>query len=159
MTALWNGRVVYQRHWHTFFDDLNREWLRMGGLSLAVFLADTMLFASGRMTTPFIISGSLAGSAIFSAVFLHQTHSGGRLATAPDISSYIVKVEDFNHGLRPLSLTFTLPHALASYSAIFLAMGLLMLSLENAATFTELLVLTSAWCFPFSAAFFLASVF
>lgn len=26
ITALWNGRIVYQRHWHTLFDELRREW-------------------------------------------------------------------------------------------------------------------------------------
>ncbi|KIO23742.1 hypothetical protein M407DRAFT_26804 [Tulasnella calospora MUT 4182] len=26
MTALWNGRIVYQRHWHKLFDELRRGW-------------------------------------------------------------------------------------------------------------------------------------
>lgn len=29
---LFNGRVVYQRHWGVFFDDLRKTWIMMGGL-------------------------------------------------------------------------------------------------------------------------------
>ncbi|KIO23728.1 hypothetical protein M407DRAFT_77759, partial [Tulasnella calospora MUT 4182] len=29
MTELWNGRVVYQRHWKSFLDDMRREWMQM----------------------------------------------------------------------------------------------------------------------------------
>lgn len=32
ITALWNGRVVYHRHWRLFFADMRAEWGRMGGL-------------------------------------------------------------------------------------------------------------------------------
>ncbi|KAG8949375.1 hypothetical protein FRC04_008610 [Tulasnella sp. 424] len=29
MTELWNGRVMYQRHWETFLGDMRREWMQM----------------------------------------------------------------------------------------------------------------------------------
>lgn len=137
-----------------------------------------MMIASGRGSTEYTVSVALAGSAIFSALFLHQKHSGNRLATAPDIvrpllafrdsplltfpsaqSSYIVKVESIDHGLRPLALTFTLPHALTTYAAVFLAIGLIMQSLESVVTATDFLLATAAWCLPLSSAFFLARVF
>lgn len=50
-----------------------------------LFSADAILLASGKTTTPYMVSAALAGSAVVSAIFLHQVHSGERLATAPDI--------------------------------------------------------------------------
>lgn len=29
LTSMWNGRVVYQRHWHVFFQEMRADWLRM----------------------------------------------------------------------------------------------------------------------------------
>lgn len=141
--------------------------------------ADAVAIASGKPSTAYMASAALAGSAVFSSVFLHQRHTSGRLSTAPDIvrvhsprcvcsnahafsflqSAYIVKVEDVTHGLRPLALTYTIPHALTMYAAVFLAMGLLILSMESAVTSAGLFLAMGAWCIPFCIAFFLASIF
>lgn len=32
ITELWNGRVVFQRHWHIYFDEQRHEWLRLSVL-------------------------------------------------------------------------------------------------------------------------------
>lgn len=29
LTLLWNGRIVYQRHWAVFLDDMRAEWSTM----------------------------------------------------------------------------------------------------------------------------------
>lgn len=50
-----------------------------------LFRADAMDPASGKAIAPYMVSAALAGSAVFSSIFLHQVHSGGRLSTAPDI--------------------------------------------------------------------------
>lgn len=36
LTGLWNGRVVYQRHWHSFLLQFQGEWLRLGYLVSAI---------------------------------------------------------------------------------------------------------------------------
>ncbi|KAG9044936.1 hypothetical protein FS837_007297 [Tulasnella sp. UAMH 9824] len=38
ITELWNGRVVFQRHWHIYFDEQRSEWLRLAVLSSALFM-------------------------------------------------------------------------------------------------------------------------
>lgn len=38
LTSMWNGRVVYQRHWNAFFEDMRAEWLRVAGLVSTVCL-------------------------------------------------------------------------------------------------------------------------
>ncbi|KIO21220.1 hypothetical protein M407DRAFT_29149 [Tulasnella calospora MUT 4182] len=37
LTALWNGRVGYQRHWHRFFEEMHGNWINMGVLSLVIW--------------------------------------------------------------------------------------------------------------------------
>lgn len=29
LSEMWNGRVVYQRHWHIFFKDMRADWMRI----------------------------------------------------------------------------------------------------------------------------------
>lgn len=43
LSALWNGRVVYQRHWHTFLQELRSEWLRAVALVSCESVATILL--------------------------------------------------------------------------------------------------------------------
>ena len=32
LSALWTGRIVYQRHWHAFLEEMRGEWLLSAGM-------------------------------------------------------------------------------------------------------------------------------
>lgn len=50
-----------------------------------------------------------------------------------------MQVEDYFHGLRPLSITFTLPHALTTYSALLLQYSLLMMAIQNLTNLSDII--------------------
>ncbi|KAG8976139.1 hypothetical protein FRB90_009275, partial [Tulasnella sp. 427] len=143
LTALWNGRVVYQRHWHRFFDGMHAGWIKMGVLSLVIWAIDAGLLATGHQAPTVMASASLSGASVLISLILHQAHSRDRLATAPDISAYIMQVEDYYHGLRPLSIIFSLPHALTAYSALLLQSSLLMIAIKNLTSLTDIISVAS----------------
>jgi len=131
LSALWNGRVVYERHWTAFFEEMRRDWLVMGGLGLALWIAGAVVLALGGTNLAVMASASFAVSSVLISLLLLQGHKKDRLATAPQLSSYIVQVEDYHHGLRPLSFIFSLPHALTIYSAGLLQLGVFYTSAGN----------------------------
>ncbi|KIO18124.1 hypothetical protein M407DRAFT_32203 [Tulasnella calospora MUT 4182] len=61
----------------------------------------------------------------------HQSGNDHSLLFDVRSSAYIMQVEDYFHGLRPLSITFTLPHALTTYSALLLQSSFLMIGIGN----------------------------
>ncbi|KAG8934685.1 hypothetical protein FRC01_001086 [Tulasnella sp. 417] len=148
LTALWNGRVVYQRHWHRFFEEMHANWIKMGVLSLVIWTTDAILLAKGHQSATTMASASMSGASVLISLILHQAHSKERLATAPDISAYIMQVEDYFHGLRPLSVTFTLPHALTAYSAVLLQSSLLMLAIKDLTSISDIVSIASVWFLP-----------
>jgi len=118
ITSMWNGRVVYQRHWNNFFNDMRAEWLRMAGVGGAIWLGSATMLASGHRTFFLVSSTALSGASVFVSFVLHHKHSESALATGPDVSRYIMSVESYYHGLRPLSIVYVVPHALIIYSAV-----------------------------------------
>ncbi|KAG8934686.1 hypothetical protein FRC01_001087 [Tulasnella sp. 417] len=52
ITELWNGRVVFQRHWHTYFDDQRREWLRLAVLVRVQFGTPIILYFANFAVSP-----------------------------------------------------------------------------------------------------------
>jgi len=127
------------------------DWLRMGSLGGLVFLGAIIAQNSGEGNIPIAAAASCAAASAFTAAYLHQIHSSSYLGTGPEISAYVMKMEDYRHGLRPLSLVFTAPHALTIYSAFFLIGGLLLKALEGANDPQTAMMLTAAWCLPFFA--------
>ncbi|KIO30636.1 hypothetical protein M407DRAFT_20352 [Tulasnella calospora MUT 4182] len=126
MTELWNGRVVYQRHWNAFLDDMRREWMQMTYFPLAIWMACIILVASGKACAAVFVSAWLSAAAVLVSLHLLQAHATDKLSTAPGISAWISRVEDLKHGLRPLSIKFALPRALTIYAFISLQLGLVL---------------------------------
>ncbi|KAG8975349.1 hypothetical protein FRC05_005908 [Tulasnella sp. 425] len=125
MTELWNGCAVYQRR-KSFLDDMRKEWMYTTYFSVAIWLACLILIASGKACTAVFVSAWLAAAAMVAALYLLQTHAEDKLSTAPGISAWISRVEDFKHGLRPLSITFALPRALTMYAFVAMQFGLVL---------------------------------
>lgn len=126
MTALWNGRIVYQRHWHTLFDELRREWELMALISIATVIASLSLMAMTQAPVSIfqIIVPSITGVAAVLSVLLHRVHQRGGLGTAADISAYISYAENYSHGLRGLSIVLSLPRALTVWGIVLLQVAL-----------------------------------
>ncbi|KIO30638.1 hypothetical protein M407DRAFT_20354 [Tulasnella calospora MUT 4182] len=118
LTELWNGRIVYQRHWQPFLEGQRSEWrwTVFGGLYLTMMIAFQGIYGTSFILL--VASASFAGSAIVLSTLMLHAHSAERLKTASDISSYIFMTESFTDGLRPLSITFTLPKALLGYGTL-----------------------------------------
>ncbi|KIO30644.1 hypothetical protein M407DRAFT_20359 [Tulasnella calospora MUT 4182] len=133
ITELWNGRVVFQRHWHVYFDEQRSEWLRVAVLSSALFIVGTGIIVVDGPKPLVVASASLASASVISALSLHESHSRSRFNTASDISSWIMSVESFRSGLLPIAVKFTLPQITALYSAFFLLFALLTLINQRAA--------------------------
>lgn len=131
---LFNGRVVYQRHWAVFFNDVRRNWVLMGSLSAATLICDIILLSNNVATTFTAASASFASASVFIAVYLYQLHPEYQLGTGPEISAYVMKYEDYHHGLRPLSIALALPQALTIYSAIFLLWAVAISTIERASS-------------------------
>ncbi|KAG8965674.1 hypothetical protein FRC05_003062 [Tulasnella sp. 425] len=85
MTELWNGRVMYQRHWETFLGDMRREWMQMTYFPLAIWMASIVLIASSKTCTAVFVAAWLAAAAMLASLYLLQTHAEDRLSTAPGI--------------------------------------------------------------------------
>ncbi|KAG9014794.1 hypothetical protein FRB90_005171 [Tulasnella sp. 427] len=111
LTELWNGRIVYQRHWQPFLEDQRSEWrwTVLGGLYLLFMNTVQVIYGTSTTLLVFSFSATLASSLM--AGLMIQTHSKDRLKTASDISSYVSMTENVHHGLRPLSIAYTLPKA------------------------------------------------
>lgn len=56
-------------------------------------------------------------------------------------SRYIMSVENYYDGLRPLSIIYVLPHALAIYSAVFFNLALIWSLLQRLGIFSQAVVL------------------
>lgn len=121
LTELWNGRIVYQRHWQPFLERqrLEWKWTTLGGLYL--LMMNVVQRLCGASIIPVVSSASFTCSSILVSALMIHTHSVERLKTASDISSYIYMAESFSHGLRPLSIAFTLPKALLGYGVLISA--------------------------------------
>ncbi|KAG8906980.1 hypothetical protein FRB99_005622 [Tulasnella sp. 403] len=160
LTALWNGRVVYQRHWHVFLEDMHKQWFIMGTLCAVVWVAAIVLIALGKSSALVVASASLSAAGVWLSLFLQNAHSRDKIATAPDISAYIMKVEDYYHGLRPLSIVFCFPHALTIYSVLLLQTALVYQSLEQTKDSLALSALVmSAWTVPLALASIMFTMF
>ncbi|KAG8990637.1 hypothetical protein FRB90_001689 [Tulasnella sp. 427] len=124
LTELWNGRIVYQRHWQPFLEDQRSEWrwTVLGGLYLVSM--NTVQVIYGTSTTPLVFSFSATLASSLMAGLMIQTHSKDRLKTASDISSYVSMTENVRHGLRPLSIAYTLPKALLTWATLASVMNL-----------------------------------
>lgn len=118
LTELWNGRIIYQRHWQPFLDQERSEWrwTALGGLYL--LMMNGIQSGSGTSFILVVTSASFTCSAFILSALMLQAHSAERLKTASDISSYISMTESLDHGLRPLSIAFTLPKALLVYGML-----------------------------------------
>ncbi|KAG9014200.1 hypothetical protein FRB94_013510 [Tulasnella sp. JGI-2019a] len=138
LTSMWNGRVVYQRHWHAFFKDMRADWLRVASMSAVLWLGGTALLASGAQSVPLLGSIAFSGASSFTSLALCHKHRDDILATGPDISKYIMSVESYYHGLRPLSIIYIIPHTLAIYSAILFSGAVLMSAWQSARSALEL---------------------
>ncbi|KAG8901137.1 hypothetical protein FRB99_005509, partial [Tulasnella sp. 403] len=134
LSTLFIGRVVYQRHWQVFFDDMRRNWSQMCALSVTICMGNILLFSKGSTTLPGIASTSLAGASTFAALYLHSKHPEYLLKTGPDISTYIMSVESYWFGLRPLAIVLAVPQALAIYSALAFQVALLSLLFTGASS-------------------------
>ncbi|KAG8860101.1 hypothetical protein FRB96_004124 [Tulasnella sp. 330] len=146
LTSMWNGRVVYQRHWQAFFQDMRGDWAQVasavrflaGLLRAGVKDADgdgmgsTVLLASGVTSLPVLASIAFSGASVFISSALCHRHRTETLATGPDVSKYIMSVENYYHGLRPLSIVYVIPHALTVYSAISFTAAVLLLAFQRA---------------------------
>ncbi|KAG8991801.1 hypothetical protein FRB90_001217, partial [Tulasnella sp. 427] len=155
MSTLFNGRVVYHRHWDVFFQDIRSTWLKTSGVSGLILLCDVALMASKLNNIATSASASLGGASIFIGIFLHQKHPQWQLATGPDIvspiirsvrvranesiaqSQYVMSVEDYWQGLRPLSIVLALPQAVSIYSALLFHLGLLLIVTDRIAQAQE----------------------
>lgn len=131
ITELWNGRVVFQRHWHSYFDEQRSEWLRLAVLGFAVFMVGVSLIVQGGPNALAATSVSLAAASVISSLTLYERHSRSRFNTASDISSWIMSVESSQSGLLPLAVKFSFPQAMAIYSSFFLLFALLTLINER----------------------------
>ncbi|KAG8915950.1 hypothetical protein FRC00_004092 [Tulasnella sp. 408] len=108
LMELWNGRIIYQRHWQPFLEQQRLEW--------------------------------------------RWTALG---------NSYISVTESLDHGLRPLSIAFTLPKALLGYGMIVFggnAVHRLASQLQNEPV-QMLYMTTAATAIPLVAALFLYRIY
>lgn len=126
MSTLFNGRVVFHRHWDIFFKDLRGTWMKSSCVGAVILLCDMALIASRLNNIATMASASLSGASIVIGLFLHQKHPQWKLATGPEISQYVMSVEDYYQGLRPLSIILALPQTLGIYAALFFHIGLLL---------------------------------
>lgn len=144
ISELWNGRVVFQRHWHSYFDDQRSEWLRLAVLNFAIFIVGVNLIVVGGSNALAVTSASLAAASVISALTLYERHSRSRFNTASDISSWIMSVESPRSGLLPLAVKFTLPQAMTIYSSFFLLFALATLINERLGDSTRSPILSIA---------------
>ncbi|KAG8951196.1 hypothetical protein FRC04_006678 [Tulasnella sp. 424] len=131
LTELWNGRVVYRRHWSTFFDEQQKEWMRLVALSLVVFIG-AVIFICVSGPNPFAVaSASFSFASVMGGLILYVNYNESRFKTASDISYWISTVESSHSGLLPLAIRFTMPQAAAIYSAFLLLLALLKLAADS----------------------------
>ncbi|KIO20521.1 hypothetical protein M407DRAFT_29838 [Tulasnella calospora MUT 4182] len=90
ITELWNGRVVFQRHWHSYLDDQRSEWLRLAVLGFAVFIVGVFLIVEDGPNPLAVTSASLAAAEVISVLALYERYSRSKFNTASDISSWII---------------------------------------------------------------------
>ncbi|KIO27325.1 hypothetical protein M407DRAFT_23499 [Tulasnella calospora MUT 4182] len=117
LTELWNGRIVYQRHWKPFLDRQRSKWRWTAFGALYLLGMNSVQRVCGTPFVYLLASTSFTCSALLVSALMLRAHSVERLKTASDLSSYISMVESFDHGLRPLSIAYTLPEALLAWAA------------------------------------------
>ncbi|KAG9044935.1 hypothetical protein FS837_007296 [Tulasnella sp. UAMH 9824] len=147
LSELWNGRLVYIRHWDRFLDDYRGLCLRMASASAGIICVTTFLLSSKSLNNGMVAAISLGSIALFTSLYLHERHSNTKLGTAMDVSAYLSKSESFQYGLRPLSVLLSLPQALTIWAGLFFQVGLVLLinPLEGSEWETKTL---SAWVAP-----------
>ncbi|KIO30642.1 hypothetical protein M407DRAFT_20357 [Tulasnella calospora MUT 4182] len=118
LTELWNGRIVYQRHWQLFLDRQRSRWRWAACGALYLLGMNAVQCICGTPFVYLLASTSFTCSALLVSTLILRAHSVERLKTASDISSYISMAESFDHGLRPLSIAYTLPEALLAWGAV-----------------------------------------
>jgi len=131
LLTLFNGRVVYHRHWDVFFNDMRGTWLLMGFIALCLSIGDVILLSQHATSIFGHLSLVLSCVTLFLAIYLHQKHSPHLLSTGPDISTYVMQHERYRGGLRPLAILLSLPQALVIYSGATLYVSVLLLLVQS----------------------------
>ncbi|KIO30643.1 hypothetical protein M407DRAFT_20358 [Tulasnella calospora MUT 4182] len=127
LSELWNGRLVYIRHWDRFLDEYRGMCLRMASVSGGIICLATLLQSSKSLNNGMVAAISLGSIALFMSLYLHERHSNAKLGTAMDVSAYLSGNESFQHGLRPLSVLLSLPQALTIWAGLLFQIGLVLL--------------------------------
>ncbi|KIO23737.1 hypothetical protein M407DRAFT_26800 [Tulasnella calospora MUT 4182] len=129
LSELWNGRLVYIRHWDRFLREYRGMCLRMacvsGGIIWVMDSLTTLLLSSKSLNSEVVAAALLGSIALFTSLFLYERHSNTRLGTAMDVSAYVSRGESFQHGLRPLSIILSLPQALTIWAGLLFQIGLI----------------------------------
>jgi len=118
LASLFNGRVVYQRHWQVFFNDMRMNWVYLAAIATFLMIGNVIMMTYGKASFMGVTSALLAGASVFASVYLHQQHPAHSLSTGPEISAYVMRYEDYYQGLRPLAIVLSVPQGLVIYSAI-----------------------------------------
>ncbi|KAG8970970.1 hypothetical protein FRC05_011644 [Tulasnella sp. 425] len=121
LTELWNGRVVYQRHWQPFLERQRSEWRWTALWGLYLIMLNVAQRIYGASIFLVVTSTSFACSAVLVSALMLRAHSPERLKTASDINAYIFMAESFHHGLRPLSIAYTISKACLGYGTLISA--------------------------------------
>lgn len=137
LSELWNGRLVYIRHWDSFLDEYRGTCLRMASVSGGIICLATLLLPSKSLNNGIAAAASLSSIALFTSLYLYESHSNARLGTAMDVSAYLSRSESFRHGLRPLSILLSLPQALTIWAGLLFQIGLVQLVTPRDASSTE----------------------
>ncbi|KIO16880.1 hypothetical protein M407DRAFT_33471 [Tulasnella calospora MUT 4182] len=127
LSELWNGRLVYIRHWDRFLDEYRGMCLRMACVSGGIICLATFAVSSKSLNNGLAAATSLGSIALFTSLYLYEQHSRARIGTATDVSTYLSKSESFQHGLRPLSILLSLPQALTIWAGLLFQVGLFLL--------------------------------
>ncbi|KAG8929304.1 hypothetical protein FRC03_008937 [Tulasnella sp. 419] len=133
---LWHGRIVYQRHWQAFFEDIRREWIHSGALTLGIWIADVgLLYLTPAKTVSRDLATASCGFAVTGVLLssaLYRIHNEDQLSGAYAITEYLIRVESYDYGLQPLSVMLSLPYAFALWSILTFSAALVVILLEHA---------------------------
>ncbi|KAG8929752.1 hypothetical protein FRC02_005100 [Tulasnella sp. 418] len=156
---LWHGRIVYQRHWQAFFEDIRREWIHSGCLALGIWIADVgLLYLSPAKTVSRDIATTSCGLAVTSVLLssaLYRIHGEDSLSGAYAITEYLIRVESYDYGLQPLSVMLSLPYAFALWSIFTFSAALVITLLEHMGGPTLSTIMAAVACGGFPVLFLL----
>ncbi|KAG8929305.1 hypothetical protein FRC02_005760 [Tulasnella sp. 418] len=137
---LWHGRIVYQRHWQAFFEDLRRDWIHSGVLTLGVWIADVGLLyvVPARSTSRDLtaVSCGLSVTGVLLSSILYKIHTEDKLSGAFAITEYLIRVESYDYGLQPLSVMLSLPYTFFLWAILTSATALVVALLEHMGRFS-----------------------